>query len=719
MRRGLTRLLPCSLLLLTACGPPPTAGGGARPLVDHLHAPELLTEGAMIEVPPASGANRFVRGWQGMYRRGRTWMVPSGASSVIETVFLDERERRLSLLVHIWEAVEGATVGARVAGIDLEPVPVTTPIELPLPGDLPLGRQPIELDFGSTGLIVEAAGFTHAWREGAVRFEPRAIVQQGYSAVDLVRRLPRPATLVGRFEPPADPLEGDRFALMVETADGAVVTPFEWRPSRLARLLGSRRLRIRLPAGLVRVRLLAQGLGPAGRWLDLALASEPAEPAPLAPPPEPPRLVVLYVMSGLRADALGHLGGELQSTPTLDRLAAEGVSFDRYYSTAPDGAPALRSLVAGLPPLPSAAAAPDGAAADTLGRLFGAAGFRTAAFTAGEAVAGAGLAAGFEAVGGAPSPDGTASDDGTEGLHAAALAWLDGLADGERAFAYLHTSHPGAPYAPPAAWVERMTAGIDSAIDGSTETLLAVRDERLTVDEADRRRLAALYRAALAYNDATLGELVAELDRRYAPGEVLLVVTSAHGEELFDHGGVLHGSTLYEELLHVPLLVWWPERLAPRRVAGVADHQDLNATLRTLAGAAPAPGGGRALWGELRGRPQPDAPPPVRFAAAAVEGGLYMAAGERYKLILAPRTGMDWGMGLGAGRSRDPEYVFDLVDDPRESRNLAGTTALEVAWLRARLNAWIESGGVRGAGEAPDQPDRERRVRPAAPESAQ
>jgi hypothetical protein len=48
-------------------------------------------------------------------------------------------------------------------------------------------------------------------------------------------------------------------------------------------------------------------------------------------------------------------------------------------------------------------------------------------------------------------------------------------------------------------------------------------------------------------------------------------------------------------------------------------------------------------------------------------------------------------MGRGRGRTHDAEYVFNLVDDPGESSNLAGTADLEVDWLRLKLRAWTDA----------------------------
>jgi hypothetical protein len=83
----------------------------------------------------------------------------------------------------------------------------------------------------------------------------------------------------------------------------------------------------------------------------------------------------------------------------------------------------------------------------------------------------------------------------------------------------------------------------------------------------------------------------------------------------------------------------------------------------------------------------------VRFAAApGVAGGIFSAQSARRKLVWAPRQGSQWGMGDGAGRSHEAEYVFDLAADPGELENLAGEPSLETDWLRSRLLAWIELG---------------------------
>ena len=77
-------------------------------------------------------------------------------------------------------------------------------------------------------------------------------------------------------------------------------------------------------------------------------------------------------------------------------------------------------------------------------------------------------------------------------------------------------------------------------------------------------------------------------------------------------------------------------------------------------------------------------------AASSVKGGIYSALHGRWKVVWAPRTGSQWGQGDALGRSRDPEYLFDLEKDPGEQVNLAGEGDLEAAWLRERLLSWVK-----------------------------
>jgi arylsulfatase A-like enzyme len=484
----------------------------------------------------------------------------------------------------------------------------------------------------------------------------------------------------------------------------------------------------------------------------------------------PPRLVIVYVMDALRADTVGHLGGPAGVSPVLDRLARQGLTFRRHRSVAPNTLPSTKSLFVGRTYVTRGGWTLLPEEGPTLAEHFLRAGYRTGLFSGNVHVSRAfGMDRGFEHVaeevlvdggehGGAAaldsgqgakalaagsSPRGAEApaarfgprrpyNDNAEQVHAAALAWLRGLPRGARAFLYLHTIHPHNPYDPPEPIRSRFApAGLP--IEGDTATLLAVQHGRRPVDEAERRRIAGLYAGAFAYNDRELGRFLAALAAWARPRDTLLAVTSDHGEELFDHGGVLHGYTLYEEMLRIPLVLWAPGRVPPGTVERPTDTLDLRRRLLALCGLERPAGAVRGVTGrhsrsgtESPGRRGPSAGGSGESAvpesavagawhhlaaASSLEGGIFSAQTARWKVIWAPRRGIGWGMGEGAGRMRDAEALFDLARDPRETVNRAGQGDLEAAWLRQRLLAWVAAGDGPAPAAPPPPLDEETRRR--------
>ncbi len=685
-----------------------------RSLVDGIHEPEVLSETPRLEWPPSLVPNRFVRGWHPWNRGGERTLVPGAGESVFEVVNLKQRKRQLTVKFSVFELEPGLEARVCVDGVELTSVPLANPLVIDLPA-LPRGRVAVTLNCGgnprppSEGeapLGVSAAFIRPSLPAGDVSFEPGGVVQAPWSAVDFVRRVESPSRLLGRFRAPAT-ADGGRFTLTAEWQGGDRETLYEWPGDgeEIDVVLGRQ-------TGLVRLRLAAEGDGPPGRWEELRLLSRERVEPPAPPPPAAPRLVVLYILDALRADALGHLGGVSGVSPTIDRLASEGVTLTNHFTVAPNTMPSTKALFTGrafrtkggwkLPPEGDA----------TLAEAWAAAGYRTGAFSANAFVSDEfGLARGFEL---APRQVGavgvnTGMVASARRVHRYGLEWLDRLDRSESVLLYLHTVHPHNPYDPPEPFRSRFTGGIESDIDGSSRTLLDIKHQRIEASPADRERLKGLYRGGLAYNDAELAKLLEILEARYAPGEMLFVITSDHGEELFEHGGVLHGYTLYDEQLHVPLIFWWPGVLEPRVVDRPTDALDLHATLRALVDPeGPAVSEGQSLWPLLTGDRQIWSKP-VRFAAASsLKQGVFMARSDTAKLIWAPR----WGMGQGLGRTRDAEYLFDLRADPRELRNLAGGADLEAAWLRSQLLGWIEREKVIDLeGASPDEIDEETRRR--------
>jgi len=675
--------------------------------------PDVLVEARTLEPPPATGGNRFLTGWSAE-RDGAARLLRAHASEArLEGVHLGTSPRRLVLALE--PPVSGA-MEVSIAGGAARRVPLAPRVEIPLPADLPQGRFVVDLRFPEGAApLVRGAGFDRAQPAGTVTVKSSGVSQGGVSRVELVRPLDGEATLVGELVPPAAAKRGQRFEIHVLDRAGERVL-WRWQPRWWHR--GAQWLQVPVHGedGWLRLALVAATPGPPATWRVLALEPGTATPrrATNPPPravPSPPKLVVLYVFDALRADAVGasDLNGA-SATPTLDRLGAEGARFVSHFSVAPNTLPSTKALLTGHV-WRQRGGVPLGPTHKTLAETFRAAGYRTGLFSGNVHVSRAfGVDRGFDVapestIFGADVEQTRPYNDNAETVHRAALAWLDSLPPRARAFVYVHVVHPHNPYDPPPALRARFDDARGATLDGSSATLVALANHRLAATAADQQRLRALYHAGLAYSDGELARFLAALRSRYEAEETLLALTADHGEELFDHGGVLHGYTVYDELLHIPLLLWWPERVAPRSIAMPTDTVGLHGALAALVGDRGARDPFWMLLGDAKATRDPERE--LRLAAASsLRGGIYSARTVRCKVVRAPRTGAQWGMGQGPGRSREPEYVFDLAADPHERRNLAGIRVPEVLWLRSRLLAWAAGADADESG-------------PAAPEDAE
>ncbi len=654
----------------------------------------VLVEARKLALPNTGPGTRWVSGWLfDDEPRGLT-IRPAADSARLEVVHLRPRSRTLSLGTRT--DASGLEVQATIGSRRLESVTSSTDIEISLPGDLAQGRHVIDLEFtAGADVAISGAALSTAARVGTVTLEGSDVIQQPWSIVDIVRWVGPDTALVGDFVPPSNATPDQRFALKLERGDGEPETVMDVRADDGIVPI---RAQLRTSAGLVRIRLVAEGQGAAGRWRELRLQHrEAAVKTAAVGLPEAPKIVVVYVLDALRADVIGHLGSDQGATPCLDRLAAEGAAFTNHFSVAPNTGPATISLFTGYGFLRGRAIPEDGPL--TLAETFAAAGFRTVSVSSNPHLSASyGLIRGFEDVifepidedfgegaGGEPTVN-----DSADRVHGAALSWLDGLHPDDRAFLYLHTLNPHNPYTPPEPYPSLFLRSEGSLIDGGTKTLADIRDLEVSVSPEDVRRIGEWYTAGVAYNDAALCGLADELERRFGD-EVLLVVTSDHGEELFDHDGVLHGYTLYDELLRVPLVVWWPGRVLPARIEGATDTLDLSAGLRSLVDAenTGTPDSGASMWTAITGGNDWSREPALHFATAPGLRRAAMVRSDRWKVIVAPRPRFEWGMGRGRGRTHDAEYVFNLTEDPGEIVNRAGDSNLEVDWLRSRLQGWM------------------------------
>jgi len=426
--------------------------------------------------------------------------------------------------------------------------------------------------------------------------------------------------------------------------------------------------------------------------------------------------VVVLLLDTLRWDALSCYGNGAALTPHLDRFCRESVQFEVARAQASWTKPSIATLLTSTHPRNHGArgrADRIRASVPSVAQVFHRAGYRTGAVVANGNLSPAfGFARGFEdycylrpefalgargrALGlGAYRIASAAWHRATRGrrdhryfkrdaaeVNQAVLEWLDGPAASRRRgiFLFVNFVDPHDPYFrhPYDGWAL-------GAVDGKTPSP-GVRDE-----------MALLYDGEVAFLDHHLGRLFAHLRRRGLYDRSVIVVTSDHGEEFMDHGGWWHGLTLYEEQLRVPLLVRLPGgEGGGRRAAGAGGLIDVAPGLLELAGLGErTPGSmtGQSLAHQLAGGlPCGEVEPRSFQADEVLDGNVLSSLTEgRWKYLRANR---DNPRGLPA------EALYDMISDPGERTNLAGTHPELAAAMSDRLDQMLADGRQR-AREAP------------------
>ncbi len=459
------------------------------------------------------------------------------------------------------------------------------------------------------------------------------------------------------------------------------------------------------------------------------------------------RNVVFIVVDALRYDHLSMNGYARETTPQLDAWAHEAVVFDRAGAHAPWTKPSTATLLTSLYPSthgvnPMASAVPE--TVELLPATLRRYGYRTAIFTANHFITSPfGFGRGTEffyssspprlgrlllghlmhqagvrlsplerfvvfletverSVVDADRPDGGLD---AESLTRAFWGWLDEIGD-ERFFAYLHYMEPHAPYDPPEPYdtifMPPHLIGKPKVTDFPTFDGFLPFDPGPEISADSLANMLALYDGSIRLADFWMGELIRDLKSRGLYERTLIVLTADHGEEFYDHGGWGHGQSLYEELLHVPLMLSGPELTdaAGQRFGHSVRHVDIVPTILDVCGLPPAEGAvGRSLLPIVRGE-EPQAPPRVVFSEVDFGGHFARSLREGPRKVIRAQRGGD-----------RRTLAFNLDEDPGETRDLTGPGTLWTERMLTRMDEFRQiaaSQAVPGVNIVIDEATRER-----------
>jgi arylsulfatase A-like enzyme/Flp pilus assembly protein TadD len=357
----------------------------------------------------------------------------------------------------------------------------------------------------------------------------------------------------------------------------------------------------------------------------LAIACHRAE-TPSRPP------VILISIDTLRSDHLPAYGYRAIATPAIDRLAADGIVYERAFSHVPLTLPSHASIFTGL--LPAHHGVRDNAGfrldakTPTIASMLRAHGYATGGVVSAYVLrATTNASLGFDAyddqipfIEGAPT--GNVARSGRDSM-AIAKQWI-ATKSAQPFFAFVHLFEPHTPYEP--------------SYDGEIVT-----------------------------SDALVGDLLDSLRASGVYDDALIILLSDHGEGLNDHGEREHGVLLYREALQVPLIVKLPrnERRGTR-VAEAVQLVDVLPTIAAITGATAPKNDGRSLLDPPIARP---------IHGETLYPRLHLGWSELRSLI-------EWPHHLIDGPK--PE-LYDVARDPRETRDIRENDRRVYAKLRASV----------------------------------
>lgn len=402
--------------------------------------------------------------------------------------------------------------------------------------------------------------------------------------------------------------------------------------------------------------------------------SEDAEPEAEPEPPVEARNLIIYLIDTLRPDHLPTYNPETRvQADALTEFASRSIVFDAAQAQENWTKPSVASLLTSL--YPSSHNAQSGEAVlsndvEMLGEVLGDRGFVTASFIANGYVSRRfGFDQGWDEY---RNYVRERRRNRADRVVDDAIAWLDRRPEDQPFFLYVHTIDPHVPYCAPRPYREMYDPDPyrgPIAAHRTAQQLGEIKVGRLEASERDMARLEALYDGEISYHDHHFGRFVAALEERGLLENSLIWITSDHGEEFRDHGSVGHGHNLYQELLHVPLVLSIPGDLRPRRVGATVGLVDLIPTSLELLGLEPHEASqGRSLLPLLRGE-RPDL-----YDAAFSE---FLENGRALRLD-----------DLKLVSERGEVSLFDLATDPGEERDLADDHPLTTRALVAMLSLY-------------------------------
>lgn len=403
--------------------------------------------------------------------------------------------------------------------------------------------------------------------------------------------------------------------------------------------------------------------------------------------------VVLISIDSLRADHLGAYGYSRPVSPNIDALAADGVVFENAISTTTWTLPSHMSMLTSLYPEVHGVNHDRKRLAERVtlvSEVFQSNGYSTSAIVSGPYLhRDYGYSQGFDLYddrtiffikvpgGGNPSHLGVTSPK----IHQRVIEILENVSS-RPFFFFVHYWDVHYDYAPPPPY-DKM---FDPDYDGNVNADNWDRNEaiHLGMNPRDLEHVVALYDGEIAFTDEYVGKLFSALKSRNLWDDTLILLTSDHGDEFFEHGVKGHWNNLYGTTLNVPLILKFPRsRWKGRRVPALVSIVDIAPTMLEAAGLPDLPeSNGRSLQS-------------VMMEERTQDEILYFASlTNRFKAVLAGSMKLisTWDQRAEQGHELK---LYDLSRDPGERADVANVEIERRERLWKILGDWVRVSAIR------------------------
>ncbi len=422
--------------------------------------------------------------------------------------------------------------------------------------------------------------------------------------------------------------------------------------------------------------------------------------------------VILISIDTLRPDHLGCYGYERPTSPTLDNIAADGIVFEDCSSTAPWTLPGHASMLTGLYPSTHGVKDHTRTLGDipSLATFLKGAGFKTMAIVNSHNIATEryGLTKDFDSFEYVLEQEQIPGKLNAQGLPALgignrgpaitrkALRVLEGHQKeaGETPFfLFLHYYDVHTDFTPAPKYKQMFVEPYDGPLTGNTQQLVGYRVRGETITDDDARFLRQMYDAEIRQLDDILAGLFSYLDDRGLRENTLVVITSDHGEEYGEHGGVLHGRSQYQELLGIPLIMRGPSIPPGSTHSGGVSLVDVVPTILKMTGVrTEAEFDGLDLTLAWLNPDKLNAP---RYIFGEADHNNWIEAGGKR----AKYADVAWMIRLANDKLHFNEItkryeLYNIESDPGEQNDISQQERDKLEFLKSELNDYMRNEGT-------------------------